>query len=259
MVPAMTEGQDNRDTWFGDRRVGRDQKTMLVRDVFSSVADKYDLMNDLMSVGSHRLWKGAMIDWLNPRAGQSILDVGGGTGDIAFRILQRRPDARVTVCDLTPAMLDQGRDRAVDRGILSGVEWVAGNAEHLPFDAASFDVVTNLESSSCYPDVQAFYREVHRVLAPGGHFLYADCLPTNRFREATLYLEDIGLHVEGNRDITSNVLLSCDAIARQRVQAYGGGSPELETFLGAPGSQYYEDMRGGRWTYRILRLAKQKA
>ena len=120
MVPAMTEGQDNRDTWFGDRRVGRDQKTMLVRDVFSSVADKYDLMNDLMSAGIHRLWKSAMIDWLNPRAGQSILDVGGGTGDIAFRILERRPDARITVCDLTPAMLDQGRDRAVDRGILSG-------------------------------------------------------------------------------------------------------------------------------------------
>ena len=92
MVPAMTEGQDNRDTWFGDRRVGRDQKTMLVRDVFSSVADKYDLMNDLMSAGIHRLWKSAMIDWLNPRAGQSILDVGGGTGDIAFRILERRPD-----------------------------------------------------------------------------------------------------------------------------------------------------------------------
>ena len=139
MVPAMTEGQDNRDTWFGDRRVGRDQKTMLVRDVFSSVADKYDLMNDLMSAGIHRLWKSAMIDWLNPRAGQSILDVGGGTGDIAFRILERRPDARVTVCDLTPAMLDQGRDRAIDRGILSGIEWVAGNAEHLPFDEMQFD------------------------------------------------------------------------------------------------------------------------
>ena len=122
MVPAMNDGQDNRETWFGDRRVGRAQKTMLVRDVFSSVADKYDLMNDLMSVGIHRLWKGAMIDWLNPRAGQNILDVGGGTGDIAFRILERSTDTKVTLCDLTPAMLEQGRDRAVDRGILSGIE-----------------------------------------------------------------------------------------------------------------------------------------
>ena len=102
MVPAMTGDRDKTETWFGDRRVGRAQKTMLVRDVFSSVADKYDLMNDLMSVGVHRLWKGAMIDWLAPRAGQSILDVGGGTGDIAFRILERAPEAHVTICDLTP-------------------------------------------------------------------------------------------------------------------------------------------------------------
>ena len=171
MVPAMTEGQDNRDTWFGDRRVGRDQKTMLVRDVFSSVADKYDLMNDLMSVGIHRLKKGAMIDWLNPRAGQSILDVGGGTGDIAFRILERRPDARVTVCDLTPAMLDQGRDRAVDRGILSGVEWVAGNAEHLPFDEMQFDAYTVAFCLRNVADWDKALHEAWRVLKPGGRFL----------------------------------------------------------------------------------------
>jgi demethylmenaquinone methyltransferase / 2-methoxy-6-polyprenyl-1,4-benzoquinol methylase len=171
MVPAMTEGQDNRDTWFGDRRVGRDQKTMLVRDVFSSVADKYDLMNDLMSAGIHRLWKSAMIDWLNPRAGQSILDVGGGTGDIAFRILERRPDARVTVCDLTPAMLDQGRDRAVDRGILSGVEWVAGNAEHLPFDEMQFDAYTIAFCLRNVADWDKALHEAWRVLKPGGRFL----------------------------------------------------------------------------------------
>jgi demethylmenaquinone methyltransferase/2-methoxy-6-polyprenyl-1,4-benzoquinol methylase len=171
MVPAMNERQDNRETWFGDRRVGRAQKTMLVRDVFSSVADKYDLMNDLMSVGIHRLWKGAMIDWLNPRAGQNILDVGGGTGDIAFRILERAPNTKITVCDLTPAMLDQGRDRAVDRGILSGIEWVAGNAERLPFDDMRFDAYTIGFCLRNVADWDAALREARRVLKPGGRFL----------------------------------------------------------------------------------------
>jgi demethylmenaquinone methyltransferase/2-methoxy-6-polyprenyl-1,4-benzoquinol methylase len=171
MVPAMTGEQDETETWFGDLKVGRAQKTMLVRDVFSSVADKYDLMNDLMSVGVHRLWKGAMIDWLAPRAGQKILDVGGGTGDIAFRILERQADAHVTVCDLTPAMLNQGRDRAIDRGILSGVEWVAGNAEHLPFDEMQFDGYTIGFCLRNVADWDKALREAWRVLKPGGRFL----------------------------------------------------------------------------------------
>jgi SAM-dependent methyltransferase len=191
----------------------------------------------------------------SPVHGRYVLDIGCGRGGIPHVLTQFFQPASVVGLDLSPAAIAFCRRAHGDPRL----RFEVGDAEHLPFDAASFDVVTNLESSSCYPDVQAFYWEVHRVLVPGGHFLYADCLPTNRFQEATLFLEDIGLHVERNRDITSNVLLSCDAIARQRVQAYGGDSPELETFLGAPGSQYYEDMRAGRWTYRILRLAKQKA
>ena len=151
-------------THFGFRDVPLGDKQALVDEVFHKVARRYDLMNDLMSAGVHRLWKGAMIDWLNPRAGQSILDVGGGTGDIAFRILERRPDARVTVCDLTPAMLDQGRDRAVDRGILSGIEWVAGNAEHLPFDDMQFDAFTIGFCLRNVADWDAALREATEVL-----------------------------------------------------------------------------------------------
>jgi phthiocerol/phenolphthiocerol synthesis type-I polyketide synthase E len=184
-----------------------------------------------------------------------VLDVGCGRGGIPHVLTRFFRPASVIGMDLSPAAIAFCRRAHADPRLRFGV----GDSENLPFGAASFDVVTNLESSSCYPDVHAFYREVHRVLAPGGHFLYADCLPAGRFRDAALCWEEIGLCVEQDRDITANVLLSCDEIARQRLQAYGGGSPELETFLGTPGSAYYEDMRAGRWTYRILRLAKQEA
>lgn len=171
MVPAMTEGQDNRDTWFGDRRVGRDQKTMLVRDVFSSVADKYDLMNDLMSAGIHRLWKSAMIDWLNPRAGQSILDVGGGTGDIAFRILRRTELAEVTVADINPEMLAVGRKRAEARRSGKRIEFVEANAESLPFAGSRFDAYTIAFGIRNVPRIELALSEAYRVLKPGGRFL----------------------------------------------------------------------------------------
>ena len=99
----MNEGRN--ESWFGFRRVDAAEKTELVRGVFSSVAGRYVLMNDLMSGGIHRLSKAAMIDWLNPRNGQRFIDVGGGTGDIAFRIHERAPETEITVCDLTPEML----------------------------------------------------------------------------------------------------------------------------------------------------------
>ncbi|HSF31103.1 MAG TPA: methyltransferase domain-containing protein [Candidatus Tectomicrobia bacterium] len=190
-----------------------------------------------------------------PVDGRRVLDVGCGRGGIPHVLMQFFRPASVVGLDLSSAAIAFCRRVHDD----PRMRFEVGDSENLPFVAESFDIVANLESSSCYPDVLAFYREVHRVLAPGGHFLYSDCLPANRFQDATVYLEEMGLRVERDRDITSNVLLSCDEIARQRVQAYGGASPELETFLGTPGSPYYEDMRTGRWTYRILQLAKQKA
>ena len=121
-------------TDFGFRTVKTEEKKTLVRGVFDSVAGRYDLMNDLMSGGIHRLWKAALMDWLNPRPGQHLLDVAGGTGDIAFRFLERTkprnvqpgdvpPAARVTVCDINNSMVSVGRDRAIDRGILGGIDF----------------------------------------------------------------------------------------------------------------------------------------
>lgn len=173
-VPPPT-GQDIAD--FGFRSVTAGQKSSLVRGVFESVADRYDLMNDLMSGGIHRLWKRAMIDWLHPRSGQRFLDVAGGTGDVAFRILRRIEaggslgDSRVAICDLTPAMLAIGRDRAVDRGILHGIDWINGDAERLPFADRRFDAYTVAFGLRNLTHLDYALAEARRVLKPGGRFL----------------------------------------------------------------------------------------
>ncbi|MBU0860003.1 MAG: class I SAM-dependent methyltransferase, partial [Alphaproteobacteria bacterium] len=129
--------------WFGEKQVSPEEKTALVRGVFDSVADKYDLMNDLMSGGVHRLWKDRLIRDIRPKADLHYLDVAGGTGDISFRIRKAAgSSARITVCDLDNAMLTVGRDRAVDRGYIDGFTWVTGNAEALPVPDNSVDVYT---------------------------------------------------------------------------------------------------------------------
>jgi len=164
---------------FGFRKVPAEAKAGLVRGVFDSVAGRYDLMNDLMSGGIHRLWKKAMIDWLDPRPGQTVLDVAGGTGDIALRILERwgGPEAaaesgsHILVCDLTPAMLARGRDRAIDRGHLGGIEWIAGNAEDLPLEAMSVDAYTIAFGLRNVTHIDRALAEARRVLKPGGRFL----------------------------------------------------------------------------------------
>lgn len=164
--------QKNADgtTHFGYRRVADDKKASLVRGVFDSVASKYDLMNDLMSLGVHRLWKGAMMDWLAPQPGQRLLDVGGGTGDIAFRYLERG-GGPVTVVDINREMLKHGQDRAMDKGILGAIEWIEGDAEDLPVETASMDAYTTAFCIRNVTHIDRALKEAHRVLRPGGRFL----------------------------------------------------------------------------------------
>lgn len=156
---------------FGFESVSVDEKVTRVRGVFASVAKRYDLMNDLMSGGVHRLWKDQMVAELRPRAGWQLLDVAGGTGDIAFRIVKQQPKAAVTICDLTPDMLTVGRDRALDHGLLQGLHWVAGNAEQLPFPDASVDAYTIAFGLRNVPRIDLALAEARRVLKPGGRFL----------------------------------------------------------------------------------------
>jgi len=170
---------------FGYRDVPADEKAGLVHRVFESVAPRYDLMNDLMSGGVHRLWKNTLVDVLNPRPGERFLDVAGGTGDIAFRILRRQGGARpdVTVCDVNAAMLAVGRDRAADRGLLKGVRWTTGDAESLPFPDRSFDGYTIAFGLRNVTDIDKALSEACRVLKPGGRFY---CLEFSRVTSAPI-------------------------------------------------------------------------
>lgn len=161
----------NRTTHFGDRTVPEDEKKGLVEGVFSSVASRYDLMNDLMSVGIHRVWKDAMMDWLAPRDGQRLLDVAGGTGDIAFRFLKRAPGASAVVCDMTAGMLEEGRKRAEAERLAGQLDWVVGDAMDLPFEDASFDVVTNSFGTRNVTRIEDALSEAYRVLKPGGRLM----------------------------------------------------------------------------------------
>ena len=152
---------------FGDELVTPEEKTRRVGGVFTSVARNYDLMNDLMSGGMHRLWKDRFVAKVKPRAGEHILDMAGGTGDIAFRMAAK--GARVTVSDINPDMLEVGMERAGKRKI-DGLIWQVENAEKLSFADASFDAYTIAFGIRNVTDVPAALREAHRVLKRGGRF-----------------------------------------------------------------------------------------
>ncbi|WGI21836.1 bifunctional demethylmenaquinone methyltransferase/2-methoxy-6-polyprenyl-1,4-benzoquinol methylase UbiE [Amylibacter sp. IMCC11727] len=165
----MTESQNT--THFGFKTVNETEKAGMVEGLFSSVASKYDVMNDAMSMGIHRIWKDAMMDWLAPRNGQKLLDVAGGTGDIAFRFLKRAPEAHATVFDMTQGMLDAGRERAEAADMADRLDWVCGDAMAMPFADNSFDVYTislGIRNVTRPADALA---EAYRVLKPGGRLM----------------------------------------------------------------------------------------
>ena len=173
MIHAMSP--DTKSTAsFGYRDVPEDEKETLVRGVFSSVAKRYDLMNDLMSGGIHRIWKDAMVEWLNPQPGWRSVDVAGGTGDIAFRIADmarlRGGAAKVTVCDINQDMLNEGVRRAEEKSD-TAIEWVCGSAEALPFSDNSFDSYTIAFGIRNVTHTDRALTEALRVLKPGGRFL----------------------------------------------------------------------------------------
>ena len=171
---------DSSTASFGYRDVPEAEKEGLVREVFSSVAKRYDLMNDLMSGGVHRLWKAAMVEWLDPRPGRRMLDVAGGTGDIAFRIAEmarsRGGEAGIVVCDINADMLGEGVRRAREKGE-GAVSWVCGDAEKLPVPDASMDAYTIAFGIRNVTHIQTALEEARRVLKPGGRFL---CLEFSR-------------------------------------------------------------------------------
>ncbi|HBS51337.1 MAG TPA: bifunctional demethylmenaquinone methyltransferase/2-methoxy-6-polyprenyl-1,4-benzoquinol methylase UbiE [Rhodobacteraceae bacterium] len=162
---------DDKTTHFGFETVPEAEKAGRVRGVFNSVASKYDVMNDAMSLGIHRLWKEAMMDWLVPRPGQRLLDVAGGTGDISFRFLKRAGHGHATVLDLTEPMLVEGRKRAEAAQMQDSLDWVVGDAMALPFPDRSFDVYTISFGIRNVTRPQDALAEAFRVLRPGGRLM----------------------------------------------------------------------------------------
>ncbi len=168
----MNEEQDPELTHFGYRQVPRGEKARRVAEVFRSVAPRYDLMNDLMSMGIHRLWKRYAIELSAVRKGHRVLDLAGGTGDLARRLARMvGPGGEVVLADINAAMLEQGRIRLTDEGVVGNVDFVQADAQHLPFPDQSFDCVTMAFGLRNVTDKDAALREIHRVLRPGGQAL----------------------------------------------------------------------------------------
>jgi demethylmenaquinone methyltransferase/2-methoxy-6-polyprenyl-1,4-benzoquinol methylase len=203
----MADDSDGRTTHFGYRDVAEEHKAGLVHGVFTNVASKYDVMNDVMSVGIHRVWKDAMMDWLAPREGQHLLDVAGGTGDIAFRFLKRAPAAQATVLDLTESMLVEGQKRAEAAQMADKLEWIVGDAMALPFEDNTFDRYTisfGIRNVTRIPDALA---EAFRVLRPGGRLMVLEFsqLPNDALQRLyDLYsfnvIPRMGQAIAGDRD-----------------------------------------------------------
>jgi ubiquinone/menaquinone biosynthesis methyltransferase len=167
---------------FGFRQVEESEKAPLVHEVFRKVAKRYDLMNDAMSAGLHRIWKAQFAAYVNPSPGMQVLDVAGGTGDIAFRLIANADkkgvqDFKVTLVDINENMLNVGKERAIQRGHLRGLDWMVGDAERLSLKDATFDAYTIAFGIRNCTHIDRVLSEAHRVLKPGGQFLSLELSP----------------------------------------------------------------------------------
>ncbi len=167
----MSDSSDNK-THFGYKTVDKTDKASMVADVFHSVAAKYDVMNDLMSFGIHRLWKRFTIDCSGVRRGQQVLDLAGGTGDLTAKFSALvGSEGKVVLADINDSMLKVGREKLRDRGVVGNVEYVQANAEHLPFPENTFDLITIAFGLRNVTDKDQALRSMYRVLKPGGRLL----------------------------------------------------------------------------------------
>ncbi|UTH44523.1 bifunctional demethylmenaquinone methyltransferase/2-methoxy-6-polyprenyl-1,4-benzoquinol methylase UbiE [Loktanella salsilacus] len=221
----MTES--DKTTHFGFETVREEDKAGRVQGVFSSVASKYDIMNDVMSGGVHRIWKDAMMDWLAPRPGQRLLDVAGGTGDISFRFLKRAGSGHSTVLDITESMLVEGRKRAEAESMHDQIDWVVGDAMALPFPDNTFDVYTISFGIRNVTRPQEALNEAYRVLRPGGRLMVLEFsqLPNPMMQKAyDAYsfnvIPRMGQIIAGDRDSYQYLVESIRNF------------PDQETFLG---------------------------
>tara|TARA_R100001369_G_scaffold15382_4_gene30201 strand:+ start:6696 stop:7445 length:750 start_codon:yes stop_codon:yes gene_type:complete len=221
----MTES--DKTTHFGFETVREEDKAGRVQGVFSSVASKYDIMNDVMSGGVHRIWKDAMMDWLAPRPGQRLLDVAAGTGDISFRFLKRAGSGHSTVLDITESMLVEGRKRAEAESMHDQLDWVVGDAMALPFPDNTFDVYTISFGIRNVTRPQEALNEAFRVLRPGGRLMVLEFsqLPNPMMQKAyDAYsfnvIPRMGQIIAGDRDSYQYLVESIRNF------------PDQETFLG---------------------------
>ncbi|GGW82711.1 bifunctional demethylmenaquinone methyltransferase/2-methoxy-6-polyprenyl-1,4-benzoquinol methylase UbiE [Alteromonas halophila] len=169
---ADEAGQGTTQTDFGFKQVDKQQKASLVANVFDSVAAKYDVMNDLMSMGIHRLWKRYTIDCANARPGNKVLDIAGGTGDLTAKFSRLvGPSGQVTLADINHSMLAVGRDKLRDQGLISNIDYVQADAEALPFPDNHFDIVTMAFGLRNVTEKQNALNSIYRVLKPGGRLL----------------------------------------------------------------------------------------
>jgi len=170
----------NKYTDFGFSRVKSKDKSNLVKKIFENVSGRYDLMNDFMSLGIHRVWKKSMLDWLAPRRGQSLIDVAGGTGDIAFNFIKRaKTGANATILDLTESMMIEGKKKTIDLPEESQINWVCGDAMRMPFSDSTFDVYTISFGIRNVTNISKTLAEAYRVLKPGGRLMILEFSSVN--------------------------------------------------------------------------------